>query len=318
MSRCARTDLFLTEGGYTVSSRLEVEFLSKKFRNPLVAASGTFGFGEEYRNFFDPAVLGGICSKGLTLRAQPGNSGTRIWETPSGVINSIGLENPGVRHFIDNELKSMNRIGSRVIVNFGAHSVEDFLEGIKMLNGEELDFIELNISCPNVKEGGMAFGMNEDSAYEVTKKVRDISVHPVIVKLSPNAPSVTGIAAAVENAGADAVSLTNTFLAMAIDVYRKKPVFDNTYAGLSGPAIRPIALRMVHQVSKAVSIPILAYGGVADWMDAVQFMMAGATLVGVGSAVFPNPMVMTQIIEGLESYVKEQGLDNISDIIGIV
>lgn len=309
----------MTEGGFTLDNRkLEVEFLGKKFRNPLVAASGTFGFGEEYSEFFDPAIIGGICSKGLTLNPQPGNSGIRIWETPSGVINSIGLENPGVRHFIKDELKSMNRIGNRVIVNFGAHSVEDFLEGIEMLNREELDFIELNISCPNVKEGGMAFCMNEDSAYMVTRKVTDLSKHPVIVKLSPNAPSVTGVAKAVEEAGADALSLTNTFLAMAIDVYKNRPVFENTYAGLSGPAIKPIALRMVHQVSGSVDIPILAYGGVSGWMDAVEFMMAGATLVGVGSAIFPDPMVMVKIIEGLESYVENRNLGNISEIIATV
>ena len=298
--------------------RLEVEFLGKKFRNPLVAASGTFGFGEEYREFFDPALLGGICSKGLTLNPQPGNSGIRIWESASGVINSIGLENPGVRHFIDSELKTMNSIGSRVIVNFGAHSVEDFLEGIELLNKEDLDFIELNISCPNVKEGGMAFCMEPESAYNVTKKVCDASKHPVIVKLSPNAPSITEVASAVEDAGADALSLVNTFLAMAIDIKAKKPVFENTDAGLSGPAVKPIALRMVHQVAGCVDIPILAYGGVSCWEDAVEFMMAGATLVGVGSAIFPDPNVMTKIIEGLEKYADEQGISDISEIIGTV
>ena len=299
-------------------SKLEVKFLEKTFKNPLVAASGTFGFGEEYRDFFDPSIIGGICSKGLTLHPQSGNSGTRIWESASGVINSIGLENPGVKSFIDNELKTMNRIDSRVIVNFGAHSIEDFLEGIEMLNKEKLDFIELNISCPNVKEGGMAFCMNEDSAYEVTKKASELSVHPLIVKLSPNAPSVVDVACAVENAGAAAVSLVNTFLAMAVDVYKRKPVFENTYAGLSGPAVKPIALRMVHQVSKAVDIPILAYGGVSDWMDAVEFIMAGADLVGVGSAVFPDPHVFEKILGGLEEYMGKTGIESLTEIKGIV
>ena len=275
-------------------SKLEVKFLEKTFKNPLVAASGTFGFGEEYRDFFDPSIIGGICSKGLTLHPQSGNSGTRIWESASG------------------------RIGPRVIVNFGAHSIEDFLEGIEMLNKEKLDFIELNISCPNVKEGGMAFCMNEDSAYEVTKKASELSVHPLIVKLSPNAPSIVDVACAVENAGAAAVSLVNTFLAMAVDVYKKKPVFENTYAGLSGPAVKPIALRMVHQVSKAVDIPILAYGGVSDWMDAVEFIMAGADLVGVGSAVFPDPHVFEKILGGLEEYMGKTGIESLTEIKGIV
>jgi len=298
--------------------RLKVNFLGKEFKNPLVAASGTFGFGREYSEFFDIGELGGICSKGLTLKPQPGNSGTRIWETPGGVINSIGLENPGVRSFTIKELPFMNNSKSNVIVNFGAHSTEDFLEGIDLLNKEKLDFIELNISCPNVKEGGMAFCMNERSAYDITKAVKEKSVHPIIVKLSPNAPSIVDVAKAVEDAGADAVSLTNTFLAMAIDINKKKPVFDNIYAGLSGSAIKPIALRMVHQVAKQIKIPILSYGGVSNYMDALEFIMAGATLVGVGSAVFKNPMVMMDIKNDLDSYLVRNNIDNISELIGIV
>ncbi|WP_329382558.1 dihydroorotate dehydrogenase [Anaerofustis butyriciformans] len=298
--------------------RLKVNFLGKEFSNPLVAASGTFGFGREYSEFFDVKEIGGICSKGLTLNPQPGNTGVRIWETPSGVINSIGLENPGVKSFIENELGYMNSTGSRVIVNFGAHSKEDFLDGIELLNEQELDFIELNISCPNVKEGGMAFCMHSASAYDITKSVKEKSKHPIIVKLSPNAPSVTDVAKAVEDGGADAVSLTNTFLAMAIDINKKKPVFDNVYAGLSGSAIKPIALRMVHQVAKEINIPILAYGGVSNYKDALEFVMAGATLVGVGSAIFANPMVMLEIRDDLDKYLKNNNINNISELIGIV
>lgn len=298
--------------------RLKVNFLGKEFNNPLVAASGTFGFGREYSEFFDVKEIGGICSKGLTLNPQPGNTGVRIWETPSGVINSIGLENPGVKKFIENELDYMNSTGSRVIVNFGAHSKEDFLDGIERLNEQELDFIELNISCPNVKEGGMAFCMNSASAYDITKSVKEKSKYPIIVKLSPNAPSVTDVAKAVEDGGADAVSLTNTFLAMAIDINKKKPVFDNVYAGLSGSAIKPIALRMVHQVAKEIKIPILAYGGVSNYKDALEFIMAGATLVGVGSAIFANPMVMIEIRDDLDKYLKNNNINNISELIGIV
>lgn len=298
--------------------KLKVNFLGKEFKNPLVAASGTFGFGREYSEFFDINRLGGICSKGLTLKPQPGNTGVRIWETPSGVINSIGLENPGVRSFIIKELPYMNKSSSRVIVNFGAHSTEDFLSGIEMLNKEELDFIELNISCPNVKEGGMAFCMNGQSAYDITKKVKEESIHPIIVKLSPNAPSIVDVAKAVEEAGADALSLTNTFLAMAIDINKKKAVFDNIYAGLSGSAIKPIALRMVHQVAKNTNIPILAYGGISNYMDALEFIMAGATLIGVGSATFANPTVMPEIIDDLEEYLTRNNINNVSELIGIV
>ena len=298
--------------------RLKVNFLGKEFSNPLVAASGTFGFGREYSEFFDVSEIGGVCSKGLTLKPQPGNSGNRIWEAPSGVINSIGLENPGVRSFLIKDLPYMNKLGTRVIVNYGAHSTEDFLEGIELLNKEELDFIELNISCPNVKEGGMAFCMDNKSAYDITKAVKEKSVHPIIVKLSPNSPSIVDVAKAVESAGADAVSLTNTFLAMAIDINKKKPVFDNVYAGLSGSAIKPIALRMVHQVAKEIEIPILSYGGVSNYMDALEFIMAGATLVGVGSAIFADPTVMIDIKKDLEEYLIRNNIDNISELIGIV
>ena len=299
-------------------SNLSIDFLGKEFKNPIVAASGTFGFGREYNKFFDVSKLGGICSKGLTLNAQLGNTGERIFESSGGVINSIGLENPGVKTFIDNELEFMQELNTNIIVNYGAHSIEDFIEGIELLNNEDIDFIELNISCPNVKEGGMAFCMEEESAYNVTKKSKNVSKHKIIVKLSPNAPSIVNIAKAVEEAGADALSLVNTFLAMAIDINKKKPVFDNTYAGLSGPAIKPIALRMVHQVAQSTNIPILSYGGVRNYIDAIEFIMAGATLVGVGSSIFENPLVMLEIIDGIENYMKKNNIKNLEEIRKII
>lgn len=299
-------------------SNLSVNFLGNEFKNPIVAASGTFGFGREYNKFFDVSKIGGICSKGLTYQPQSGNSGQRIFESPSGVINSIGLENPGIKGFIDNELDFMQKLDTNIIVNYGAHSKEDFIKGIELLNKEDIDFIELNISCPNVKEGGMAFCMEEESAYDITKAAKEVSKHKLIVKLSPNAPSIVNIAKAVEEAGADALSLVNTFLAMAIDINKRKPVFDNTYAGLSGPAITPIALRMVHQVAKNTNIPILSYGGVRSYIDAVSFIMAGATLVGVGSSIFENPTVMLDIINDLEQYMNENNIDNLKEIRKII
>lgn len=301
-----------------MSDKLKVNFLGKEFKNPIISASGTFGFGDEYNEFFDVNSMGGICSKGLTFKAQKGNSGQRIFETKGGLINSIGLENPGINHFIKNQLPGMKKFDTNIIVNYGAHSKEDFIEGIKLLNNEELDFIELNISCPNVKEGGMAFCMEENSAYDITKSVKEISKHKVIVKLSPNAPDIVSIAKAVEEAKADSISLTNTFLAMAIDINKKKPVFDNVYAGLSGPAIKPIALRMLHQVSKAVKIPLVAYGGVSSYIDVLEFIMAGASLVGVGSSLFPNPYVVEEIIKDLENYLDINNINSLEEIKGIV
>ena len=297
---------------------LATSLLGVALKNPVIAASGTFGFGHEYAEAFDVSRLGGICGKGLTLHGSKGNIGQRVMETPAGLLNSIGLENPGVAHFVKVEAPYMRTLGCAVFANLGGHSEEDYIEGAVLLNDADIDIIELNISCPNVKAGGMAFGMDPACAADIVKKVRAVTKHPLLVKLSPNAPDIVAVALACEEAGADGLSLVNTFLGMAIDVKRKQAVFDNIYAGLSGPAILPIALRMVHQVAKRVSIPIVGLGGIATANDALCFLMAGAAAVQVGSMTFANPEAMLAIIDGLAAYCKEQRLQNISEIRGIV
>ncbi len=299
-------------------SDLHVNFAGVEMKNPVVLASGTCGFGREFAEQFDIGRLGGISSKGLTLHPCPGNTGIRIWETPSGVMNSVGLENPGVQHFIDSDLDWINRQGLVNIVNLGGHSLEDYLEGAKMLNGKKIDFVELNISCPNVKEGGMNFGVKTETARSVVRRVRAVCKQKMIVKLSPNAEDIVSLARMCEEEGAEGVSLVNTFLAMAIDIRQRRPVFQNGYAGLSGPAIKPIALRMVHQVAHAVSIPVMGMGGISCWQDAVEFLMAGATAVQVGTASFMKPDIALDIIGGLDAYAEQNHLERIGEICGIV
>lgn len=300
------------------SSPLSLTLCGVALQNPVIAASGTFGFGHEYAERMDVSRLGGISGKGLTLRGSAGNRGERICETPSGLLNSIGLENPGVKHFVEHEAAYLRSLGPAVLCNLGGHSEEDYLEGAALLNEADIDFLELNISCPNVKAGGMAFGLLPDTAAEITKKVKAVTRHPLMVKLSPNAPDLASVARACEAAGADALSLVNTFLGMAIDVKRKKAVFDNVYAGLSGPAIRPIALRMVHQVAHAVQIPVVGMGGIASAEDALAFLMAGARAVQVGTMTFANPGTMLEIIDGLSAYCAKERLNNLQEICGII
>lgn len=297
---------------------LQTQLLGVSMKNPVIAASGTFGFGREYEAFFDPGLLGGISSKGLTLHGSQGNKGVRVWETPAGLLNSIGLENPGVPSFIQRELPQMRRIPSALLCNMGGHSLEDYEQGASLLDGADIDILELNISCPNVKAGGMAFGMEPATAADVVRRVKALCRHPLLVKLSPNAPDVVAVARAVEAAGADGLSLTNTFLGMAIDVDRRRAVFDNVYAGLSGPAVMPLALCLVHKVCKAVSIPVVGLGGIATWRDALCFLMAGATAVQMGTAGFADPLAMPKAIEGLRAYCQREGLANIHEIQGIV
>ena len=300
------------------SNPLTLTLCGVALNNPVIAASGTFGFGHEYAEVMDVSRLGGISGKGLTLSGSAGNRGMRIHETPAGMLNSIGLENPGVRHFVESEAAYMRALGPAVIANLGGHSEEDYLEGARLLNEADIDLVELNISCPNVKAGGMAFGMLPQTAGDITGRVKAISRHPVMVKLSPNAPDLVAVARACEEAGADALSLVNTFLAMAIDVKKKRAVFDNVYAGLSGPAILPIALRMVHQVAHAVKIPVVGMGGIASATDAIQFLMAGACAVQVGTMTFANPNAMLAIIDGLADYCVQEKLNNLQEIVGII
>ncbi|MDR2519815.1 MAG: dihydroorotate dehydrogenase [Eubacteriaceae bacterium] len=296
--------------------RLETQFCGLAWKNPVCAASGTFGFGQSYEAFFDPRILGAIASKGITYRPKEGNSGIRIWETPSGVLNSIGLENPGVTEFVERILPEMNRLGTVIIANVGGDTVEDYLLAIHELNGCDIGILELNISCPNVKNGGMAFGLEAKDVEAITRKAKDATRHPLMVKLSPNARDISESALAAQEGGADAISLINSVQAMAIDTNLKKPVFGNVYAGLSGPAVSPIALRMVHQAAKRVSIPICGIGGVDTADSCLQFLMAGARTVQVGSAVFRDSHVFENILQGLDAFCEEQGLKSLSEIVG--
>lgn len=297
---------------------MQVALCGHAMKNPVIAASGTFGFGEAYTDYFDPSVLGGICSKGLTLHPQAGNPGRRLHETPSGLINSIGLQNPGVSHFIEHEWEQMRAIDTLSVVNLGGHSIDDYVEGAHLLNETDAPVIELNISCPNVAEGGMAFGLLCESADLVVRAVRNATKKTLMVKLSPNAENIVEMAKACEAAGADAVSLVNTFQAMAVDIHARKPVFERVYAGLSGPAIFPMALRMVHQVARAVSIPVVGLGGIASGEDALAMMMAGAQAVQVGTAQFTHPRKLLQILEEMEAFCRAEGISSIQDIVGIV
>ncbi len=297
---------------------LSVKFNYLDFKNPVVAASGTFGFGEEYSRIYDVGILGGICTKGLTLEPKEGNNGIRLWETPMGVLNSIGMENPGIEAFIKNELPKMKKWDTRIIANIGGAAEEEYILASEMLNNADLDMIELNISCPNVREGCMAFGMKEKSAGELVEKIKHTSRHPVIVKLTPNAENIVRVAEACEAAGADGISLINTVKAMAVDIKERKAVFENIYAGLSGPAIKPIALRMVHEVCKAVSIPVIGIGGIMNWKDAMEFIMAGAHLIQIGTANFVNPEAGKKIVSGMKDYMEKEGIKNLDEIRGII
>jgi len=301
-----------------MSERLKTNFGGITFKNPVLTASGTFGFGREFETYYDLERLGGLCTKGLTLEPRVGNPGIRIWESPSGIMNSVGLENPGVDAFIADEWPHLAGIGTVTVVNVGGADEGTYLTAIKKLNAIPVQLIELNISCPNVACGGMAFGMDPGLAGELTQKVVAASDHPVVVKLTPNAPDIAAVARACEEGGATGISLINTIQAMAVDTRKKAIVFDNVYAGLSGPAVKPIALRMTHQVVNSVDIPVMALGGITSWRDALEFIMIGATCVQVGTMNFVTPTAAMDIIDGLEKYCEDEGLDNIDQVRGIL
>jgi len=301
-------------------SALALNIGGVRFANPVIAASGTFGYGSEYSTITNVPRLGGICTKGLTMNPRAGNSGARLWETPSGLLNSIGLENPGIPAFLEKELVRLRQLGPVVIANLSGADADEYIQGARLLNESSVDMIELNISCPNVKAGGMAFGLVPETAGSLTAEVRRVCTNkPLMVKLSPNAPSVGAVALACVKAGADALSAMNTFKAMAIDTVTRKPVFNNITAGLSGPAIKPIVLRMVWELFDTLKeantlVPIVAIGGVSCTQDALEFLMAGASAVQVGSATFANPNTMIEIIDGIHQYMKDNGLSGIADI----
>ena len=303
---------------------LSVEIAGVKFKNPLIGSSGTFGFGTEYAPLFDVNKLGGISSKGLTLEPRQGNSGIRLWETPSGLMNSIGLQNPGIPHFIEHELPEMMALDAVTIANLSGSTLESYVEGAKLLDKTDVPVIELNISCPNVAAGGAAFGMSCAAAHTATKAVREVTKKPLLVKLTPQSPELIDVALSCIKAGADGISLCNSFQGVAIDIETGRPVFDKIKAGFGGPAVRPIAVRLVYELVQAINqlpenerVPVVAIGGVAGWQDVVEFIMAGATAVQVGTNTFANPMTMLECIEGLAKFMKRKGYKNIQEMKGI-
>ena len=296
----------------------EVNFAGIEMKNPVTVAAGTFGYGREYSNFFDLGKLGAIITKGTSLKPKSGNKPPRVYETPSGMLNSVGLQNPGVEFFASNDLPFLRKFDTKIIVNACGSSVEEYVELCKILNTLDIDGVELNLSCPNVKEGCMAFGNTYEGVKKVTSEVRKVLDKPLIVKLTPNVTDIASIAKGVEDGGADAVSLINTFLAMKIDINTRKPVLANITGGLSGPAIRPIAVRMVYEVSKAVNIPIMGLGGIMSGEDAIEFMLAGATTVSIGAGNFVDPYTSLKTIEGIENYMKKYNIENVTDIVGVV
>ncbi|MEI6348541.1 MAG: dihydroorotate dehydrogenase [Bacteroidota bacterium] len=298
-------------------ANLKVNIGTLEFKNPVLTASGTFGYGPEYEDFLDINTLGGIIVKGTTIHHREGNPYPRMAETPSGMLNAVGLQNKGVDYFIDKIYPQIKDYKTNVIVNVSGSTLDDYIAVAEKLNDlDAIPAIELNISCPNVKEGGMAFGTSCASAQAVTKAVREVYKKTMIVKLSPNVTNIAEIAKSVEDSGADSVSLINTLLGMAIDAERRKPLLSTITGGLSGPAVKPIALRMVWQVSKAVKIPIVGLGGIMNATDAIEFFLAGATAIQVGTANFIDPAISAKIVNGIDEYLNRHGFNSVYDIIG--
>ncbi len=285
------------------------------WKNPVTTASGTFGSGKEFADFFDLGTLGAVTTKGVSRDPWPGNPTPRIAETSSGVLNSIGLQNGGVDRFIEKDLSFLKTVDTNVIVNVCGHTKDEYIDVVERLSHEDaVDMLEINVSCPNVKEGGMAFGMSVRGIEDITKAVKAVSKKPVIIKLTPNAADIVELAKAAEAGGADAVSMINTFLATKIDIRKRKFFLANKTGGLSGPAIHPIALRMVYDTARVVNIPIIAMGGIMSGEEAIEFMLAGATAVAVGVANFRYPKVTQQIIREISEYMEEQGFEDVSEI----
>lgn len=298
------------------SVNLTVNLGGLTMKNPVTTASGTFAAGMEYSDFVDVSALGAVTTKGVSLNGWEGNASPRIAEVPSGMLNSIGLQNPGVAHLKSEELPWLREQGATTIVNVSGHSFDEYVQVIEALEDAPVDAYEVNISCPNVDAGGMTLGTHVPSVEKVVSLCREATSRPLIVKLTPNVTDITEIARAAEASGADAISLINTLLGMAIDVKRRRPVLARVVGGFSGPAVKPVALRMVWQCSKAVSVPILGMGGVTTGTDAVEFMLAGATAVAVGTANFMNPQATVDVIDGIIDYCEEQGVNDVNDLIG--
>lgn len=295
-----------------------VNFAGIKMKNPVTVASGTFAYGEEFSEFFDLSKLGGIFTKGTSLEPRAGNKPPRVCESPSGMLNAIGLQNPGVEYVVEHYIPYLKQFDTAIIVNAIGNSVDDYVEVCRILNKTDIDGVELNLSCPNVKSGCLAFGTSYEGVKEVTSAVRKVLDKPLIVKLSPNVTDITVTAKAAEDGGADGISLINAFTAMVIDTEKRRPVLGNNTGGLSGPGIRPIAVRMTYDAAKAVSIPVLGIGGIVTGDDAIQFMLAGASAVSIGAGNFLAPDTSIKVIEGIEDYMKKYNIDDINSIVGTV
>ncbi|MBF4695798.1 dihydroorotate dehydrogenase [Fusibacter ferrireducens] len=297
------------------SVNMSVDLNGLKLKNPITVASGTFGFGREYANYVDLNDIGAISVKGLTLEPRQGNEGIRIAETPMGMINSVGLQNPGVEVFIKEEIPFLRQFDTKIIANINGNNIEEYCKMAEILSYEDVDSLELNISCPNVKNGGLAFGTNPSVVKEVVSKVRKASRKHLIVKLSPNVTNIKEIAMIAEQEGADCISLINTLSGMVIDINKRKPVLMRGSGGLSGPAIKPVAVRMVYDVYDAVKIPILGMGGISNSMDAIEFFLAGANAIAIGTANFVNPKITKQVLEGIEVYLAEHKYNSINELV---
>lgn len=297
---------------------LSVKIAGVEFKNPVIPASGAFGYGREYERFYPLSKLGGISVKGTTITKRDGNPPPRIAETPAGMLNSVGLQNPGIDHFLKWELPNLKSKDTVVIANIAGSTPDEYAEIAKKLDDTDVDMIEVNISCPNVKEGGVAFGVTCEGAAGITKLVRAATKKPVIMKLSPNVTDIASIAKAVEAEGADCVSLINTLLGMRIDINSRRPILKNNVGGLSGPAVFPVAVRMVWQVANAVKIPVIGMGGISTWEDAIEMMLAGASAIQVGAALFSNAYAPLEIIDGMNKYLDDKKIERVTDIIGKV
>ena len=297
---------------------LQVNLAGVTLANPLIAASGTFGFGREYGELYPLSTLGGISCKGLTLRERPGNPPPRIAETPGGMLNAVGLQNPGVESFIAHELPWLRQQGTVIIANIAGNTPEEYREMAERLSETDVDMIEMNISCPNVKQGGVQFGTTCEGVTTVTSAVRRSCKKPLMVKLSPNVSDIGEMAAAAEAAGADAVSLINTLTGMRIDIRTRRPIIHNNTGGLSGPAVFPVAVRMVWQAAQRVKIPVVGLGGISTWQDAVEMLLAGATALQIGTVLFQDPYAPVKILEGLSRFLEEEGLSSVTELTGAV
>lgn len=296
----------------------KVTIAGVEFKNPVMTASGTFGSGMEYGEFVDLNRLGAVVTKGVANIPWPGNPTPRVAETYGGMLNAIGLQNPGIDVFIERDIPFLKQYDTKIIVNVCGKSVEDYCEVVEKLGDQPVDMLEINVSCPNVKEGAIAFGQKADALYNITKEIKKYAKQPVIMKLSPNVTDITEMAKAAEAAGADALSLINTITGMKIDVHRRKFAIANKTGGLSGPAIKPVAVRMVYQVANAVQIPIIGMGGIANAEDALEFILAGATAVSIGAMNFVNPYTTVETVDGIEHYMKRYGIEDINTLIGAV